>query len=276
LENEELNKRILETAGNWKTPFKPGSEQAAREKLMRMASEDSEKKSGGVIWMRIAASIALLAIIPVVLLFIGNTQIENQHSDIVRHTFPCESQVDLNPGSKVQYNKYFWSLRRRVLFEGQAYFNVEEGSKFIVDGESGDVEVLGTQFTVWADENDLFAHCSSGQVKVWSDLEKEILNPGQFTVVTGSRLDPIQEWQRTGFISPNGSGSELIFDKTPIGVAISELEISLGFEIEHSLDPTLKYSGRLQTSDPDHCLTVFCKTFNANFVKEEGFVSIYP
>jgi ferric-dicitrate binding protein FerR (iron transport regulator) len=276
LENEELDKRILEAAGNWKAPFKPGSEKAAKEKLMKMAAQDSEKQSNALVWMRIAASITLLVIIPVVLLFIGNTHVENTGSEALSHQFPCSSEVQLNPGSKIQYNKYFWSLRRRIHFEGQAYFNVKEGSKFIVDGESGDVEVLGTEFTVWADENDLFAHCSSGKVKVWSDLEKEILNPGQFTVVTGSRLDPVQEWQRSGFISPGGGTGELYFEDTPVGVAISELEISLGFEIEHSLDPTLRYSGRLQTSDPDHCLTVFCKTFNANFVKEEGFVSIHP
>jgi ferric-dicitrate binding protein FerR (iron transport regulator) len=276
LEKEEIDKRILEAAGKWKTPFKPGSEQAARERLMSMAQQDSPKQSNGAIWMRIAASITLLAIIPVVLLFIGNTQVVNEGPEVLSHKFPCSSEIQLNPGAKIQYNKYLWTLRRRVHFEGQAYFNVKEGSKFIVDGESGDVEVLGTEFTVWADNNDLFAHCSSGQVKVWSDLEKEILNPGQFTVVSGSRLDPVQEWQRSGFISPNVSGQELIFEETPIGVAITELEISLGFEIEHSLDPTLKYSGRLQTSNPDHCLTVFCKTFNANFVKEEGFVSIHP
>lgn len=276
MENEEIDKRILEAAGNWKTPFKPGSEQDAKKRLMQMAEQDSEKKSNGAIWMRVAASISLLAIIPVVLLFIGNTQIENSSSEILTHAFPCESEINLNPGSKIQYNKYFWSLRRRVQFEGQGFFNVEEGSKFIVDGESGDVEVLGTAFTVWADSNDLFAHCSSGEVKVWSDLEKEVLKAGQFTLVSGSRLDPVQEWNRKGFIAPNKAKSELVFEDLPIGVAISELEMALGFEIEHSLDPSLRYSGRLEPSNPDHCLEVFCKTFNANFVKEEDLVSIHP
>jgi len=276
LENEELDKRILETTGKWKSPFQPGSEKAAKKRLMEMARQTSNEQSNGHVWMLIAASITLLAIIPVVLLFIGKTQIENSSSEIVSHTFPCESAVDLNPGSKVQYNKYFWSLRRRVQFEGQAFFKIKEGNKFIVDGESGDVQVLGTEFTVWSDENDLFAHCSSGKVEVWSDLEKEVLKPGQFTQVSGSRLDPVQEWNRLGFISPNSNKNVLFFQDTPIGVAVSEMEIALGFEIEHSLDPTLRYSGKLEPSNPDHCLTVFCKTFNANFVKEEGFVSIYP
>ena len=276
MENEELEKRILEATEKWKTPFQPGSEKAARQRLMKIAAKESAGPSNGLLWMRIAASITLLAIIPVVLLFVGNTQIENGNSDILIHKFPCDSKVELNPGSKIQYNKYFWSLRRRVQFEGQAYFRVEEGNKFIVDGQSGDVEVLGTEFTVWADNNDLFAHCSSGEVKVWSDLEKEVLKPRQFTLVSGSRLDPVQEWNRAGFISPNDEESELFFQDTPIGVVVSEMEIAMGFEIEHSLNPRLKFSGRLDPAHSDHCLTVFCKTFNANFVKEEGFVSIHP
>jgi len=276
LENEELDKRILEVAGNWETPFKPGSEKAAREKLMRLAQQDVPNQSKGAMWMRIAASITLLAIIPVALLFIGNTQVVNDDSEIITHTFPCSSEIQLNPGSKIQYNKYLWPLRRRVHFEGQAYFDVEKGSKFIVDGESGDVEVLGTEFTVWVDNNDLFAHCSSGQVKVWSDLEKEVLEAGEFTLVSGSRLDPVQKWQQDGFISPSKSSSELVFEEIPVGVVVTEMEIALGIEIEHSLDPQLKYSGRLNLAEADHCLTVFCKTFNANFVREEGFVSIHP
>lgn len=276
MDKEELDKQILETAANWQAPFSQGSETMARQKLMTMAAKDSATPSAGNIWMRVAAAITILAIIPVVLLFLGNVKIKNEGAEILSHTLPCQSKIELITGSEIQYNKYFWRLKRKVQFSGQAFFSVKPGKLFIVDGESADVMVKGTEFTVWSDFNDLFAHCSSGEVSVSSDRDEKSLHAGEFTNVSGSRLDPVLSWNRKGFIKPNTSRNLLEFDNTPIGVVVSELEIALGLEIEHSLDPTLRYSGQLNPKDSDHCLEVFCKPFNANFVKEEDFVSIHP
>lgn len=277
MEADELNKKIKEVASNWKTPFEPGSEIAAKERLMAMARNSQtpiEAERDSKLWIRVAAALIILVLIPMVLITLGQKQQINNSDELMVINLPCDSKVDLSPGSSVKYNSVLWTFQRKLQFDGQAHFDVEAGSTFTVDGESGDIRVLGTKFTVWSDPNDLFVHCGSGKVEVISPKDKEILVPGTFTKLDGSKLEPVQSLERTGFIAPRKGVLE--YDQISIGVVISELELALDCEIDYTLDPTLKYSGTLNTSSADSCLKVFCKPFNANFVKDQDFVSIYP
>jgi ferric-dicitrate binding protein FerR (iron transport regulator) len=74
-----------------------------------------------------------------------------------RARLPDGSVVELNSGTKIAYQRSFqtWPLMaadtRSVRLDGEAFFRVEPGSRpFVVETASAQVEVVGTQFNVWA------------------------------------------------------------------------------------------------------------------------------
>lgn len=75
---------------------------------------------------------------------------------------PDGSTVTLNAESRISFDSDAegWAANRTVTLEGEAFFDVEKGSKFRVDGQSIDAQVLGTRFTVYDRDG-------KGQVRVF-------------------------------------------------------------------------------------------------------------
>lgn len=69
---------------------------------------------------------------------------------------PDGSRVWLNADSKLKYPEQFTAYERRVVLEGEAYFEVKKDSKhpFIVRADEMKIRVLGTCFNVSAYESD--------------------------------------------------------------------------------------------------------------------------
>lgn len=67
-----------------------------------------------------------------------------------RFILPDSSIVWLNSGSKLTYPKYFEKDCRKVILEGEAYFQVTEDKNkpFIVNASEIEIEVLGTSFNI--------------------------------------------------------------------------------------------------------------------------------
>ncbi len=65
-------------------------------------------------------------------------------------TLPDGTQVLLNSGSVISYNRFFKIFGRHAVLNGEAYFNVthDPAHPFTVSANGADVEVLGTQFNV--------------------------------------------------------------------------------------------------------------------------------
>ncbi|MDE5890673.1 MAG: FecR domain-containing protein [Bacteroidales bacterium] len=132
------------------------------------------------------------------------------------------TKVFLNGGSRLEYPPVFAKDVRHVKLSGEAFLNVEhdEAHPFRVETFDSMIEVLGTEFNVYADEEN--GHFSTtllrGKVKVSTlgdeEYEQVILCPdekatrvGSHLVVTTVRADDVVSWI-DGYINIGGVGFE--------------------------------------------------------------------
>lgn len=281
LTEAEQNKLIDDVMSGWEMPFDKDEPQRAKAKIMAMARESQPviqmSQKSKVPMMRIAAAIIILLALPLTILLLGNTQIKNATQITHDHTLPNGSKITLNPGAKIAYNRFTWSFNRNVEFEGEGYFDVVSGSSFEISTNKGHIYVLGTTFTVWADQDDLMVHCASGAVKVASESNTTTLGPGEIVQHNTQGFGTKMNFEHTGFYAPHTISEELEFDQVPLQLVLHELELILKKEFVCNLKAdNLTYSGRINPSDMNTCLDVLCKPFNAKHkIDQDGSVVIY-
>lgn len=106
--------------------------------------------------------------------------------------------IQLNGGSRLEYPVLFEKDVRKVKLSGEAYLKVARNEKqpFVVETFASDIEVLGTEFNVLADEKNGFftAVLVSGKVKVTTvadhdgEYEQVILNPDEKVKIVDNHL----------------------------------------------------------------------------------------
>jgi len=278
----KIEQRIDESLAGFVTPFDDGSVESAKANVMSRislvdegADQPLSAKNKSFAWLKVAAVLAIVFAAGVAFFLSGNVRLENSGSKQASAFLPDGSEMVLTPGSFAEYNVYSWNWNRSLRFSGEAYFDVNSGDKFTVNTDGGDIEVLGTKFTLWADSNDLFIHCTEGSVQVSNPTGASILNPNEFLRVERGLITQKASYFVSGFITPR-KDKTLSFESVPVGIVISELEKVFKIEIKNGLPSNLIYSGILDISDENQCLQVFCKPFGAIFDKNaDGHVSIH-
>ncbi len=101
-------------------------------------------------------------------------------------TLPDGTRVWINALSQLKFPVQFAGKERKVYLQGEAYFEVsKDASKpFRVEINGAEIEVLGTHFNVNAYTSATSTTLLEGAVKVISNKETQILNPGQQAVVS--------------------------------------------------------------------------------------------
>lgn len=146
------------------------------------------------IFMSIAASLALILCAGLMARYYTTT-VEVAPGEFSSHTLPDGSEVHLNAATTLSYHPYWWRMNRAVALEGEAYFVVAKGKKFTVDTKLGSTEVLGTEFNVYARDDDFKVFCEEGRVKVASEKVVEgtsnevILTAGELAVFELNQLE---------------------------------------------------------------------------------------
>ena len=98
--------------------------------------------------------------------------ITNRGETLTAH-LPDRTSVKLNSDSKISFQSSFNKDYRIVFLEGEAYFNVEKGNHpFIIQYDQVTIEVLGTQFNVYAREQHIDVVVNEGVVKVGNDVDE--------------------------------------------------------------------------------------------------------
>ena len=108
------------------------------------------------------------------------------------------TRIQLNGGSRLEYPVLFEKDVRKVKLSGEAYLKVarNEAQPFVVETFASDIEVLGTEFNVLADEKNGFFSTVlvSGKVKVTTvagqdgEYEQVILNPDEKVKIVDNHL----------------------------------------------------------------------------------------
>ncbi len=255
----------------------------ARARLKVMARIDSETNETPVIRLRSgwyglrAASIIAFAIgLPFLFYFLGLKTIENSSNEQFAMILPDGSAVELSPNSSIQYHNLGWSFSRSLILEGEAFFEVKPGRQFRVRTALGEVQVLGTSFSVWANAERLTVHCLSGKVCAKTKTEQMELSPGELAFCKRKELKLLKEpYVSTTAVLPQ-IGDTLVFENAPLSLVYAELEKAFDISVTSTLSPSLKYTGQLYKNDRAGSLEILAKTFGASYKEGEGSITLMP
>lgn len=219
-------------------------------------TEVAEKKSGVIRWLfpviSVAASVALL-----LFFFLPTANEVTLHrtdvAELKTQKLPDNSVVHINAESQISYDPDAWADGERTLhLDGEAFFEVEKGSKFTVLTKNGDVAVLGTSFNVYSRASRLQVECETGKVAV-TDRAKQttILTPGQAV----EAIDGKAKQQQKSNARSDWRTKSYHYDNRPLSQVVYDLQRS--FDINIKLDNQLsesKYTGNIEMTNLDSAL----------------------
>lgn len=191
---------------------------------------------------------------------------EGQHQSI---TLPDGSRVEMNAESQLTYFPLQWKLRRHLHFDGEAFFQVEKGSPFVVESKNGNTKVLGTSFNIYARDESYRVTCLTGKVEVKTiHHQKAILTPNKHAELQNGQL------LVTELFSPEKATSwrsnSFYFKERPLIEVIQEIQRQYAVTIE--LQPQLynrKYTSSFtKKTNVEEVLNLVCKPMQLKFVKK--------
>jgi ferric-dicitrate binding protein FerR (iron transport regulator) len=271
---DELEKKINERLQAYQPPFDRCGVSDAKARIFARTvnlEESKEIQSNAIpLWKnyRVAATIALLIAIPFALVFLGKNEI-TATEDLQICQLPDGSNVEVAVGSEINFNEITWGISRKVELKGEAHFKVAKGEVFEVETERGSVEVLGTEFTVWENDDALVVHCAEGKVRI---NEHTTLVANEYVVLENGNLTK-GEWKtEKKFI---GSAIDhLSFESTPLSIVVEILEEAFDQKIILESERDLQFSGSLDPENFDQSLILLTKPFGLEVAMKRSAVVI--
>jgi len=240
--------------------------------------ESSKPKSSILKYLLPLAAAAIAGILVFVNLpsaFSCDTFINTELSIADQIALPDQSVITLNAESELCYSKENWAKHRIVKLEGEAFFEVEKGSKFTVQTDHGEVEVLGTSFNVYSRSGQLFVECETGKVQVRSKDRQVILIPNESVIFNSSEniveksvmKSRRSEW-RNGTFNYEGARIDHVLQDIE---RIFEVDIDLSM-----INATELYTGKFTAQDIETVLYNVLWPLNLEAVKERNIYKIHP
>lgn len=215
-------------------------------------------------WIRIAAVFVLMLGLTLVFKsYIPSTEVA-ENGNKTTFSLPDNSQIVLNSGSTIEYNKWNWDNNRNLNLEGEAYFRVAHGKKFEVKTNLGTVSVLGTQFNVKARNNRFDVTCYEGRVKVNYNNKEVIITRG-----TSVTFEP-NYFEKSAIknVKPEWTSNEIIFNKEKLQNIVEELERQYNCKISLiGSENEQLFTGTLPSDDIKTALKIINPVFHLKISK---------
>ncbi len=202
-----------------------------------------------------------------------DTSVKTEIAQTNSFSLPDASEVVLNAGSKITYNKKNWDDSRELSLDGEAYFKVTKGNKFTVKTVEGNVSVLGTQFNVFARNGFFTVACYEGLVAV-------AFNGKEIKVPAGSKIQIENGKLVTNEVSENASpawlANESSFESAPINLVLKELERHYPIKVTvGKVVPEHRFSGTFTHTNLELALQAICGPLHLNYtINKNGTVFI--
>ena len=186
-------------------------------------------------WVRMAIAASLVAILVVSYLLtkpkytVITTGIGQ--SEVV--VLPGGSVITLNANSQIKYEEASWSKQRKVLLEGEAFFDVVKGNEFVVKTDEGNIRVLGTSFNIRARDDDLDVICYTGKVNVFNKTANTDLTPGKSVRI--ENLNIVREWTQNLTGQPKWINGITELDEVTPDIVLQELKHQFGITINNGV-----------------------------------------
>lgn len=215
-----------------------------------------------------AASIALI------ITFYVLTSVQtvvNSNQAVLAQRLPDNSRVILEKGSKIRYLATLNA--RKVKLNGSAYFEVQKGKKFKLSSESGEIEVLGTRFSVTEHNGELTVQCFEGKVKTeYSNTEYIVPAGSRFEGSHGVgktfEIDEIVDYPEVARLNRN-------YENASLTDVVSDLESFFNVKIEIEPGVTGKFGGNITSGDIENAVDILCTSLNLKYrFNSENKISI--
>ncbi len=201
-------------------------------------------------------------------------KVTTQLAETTEFSLPDGSNVILNADSKITWSGKKFLAARELTLKGEAYFDVEKGSKFTIHTPNGNVEILGTQLNVYSRNNEFWVSCISGKVKVTSNGSEQIITPGEIARLTDSGLLKNSENNINQTIS--WQHGEFYFEDKPLVSIFDELErqfnVSVNFKSNKERTITVSFTNK----NLQEALDVICIPMGLSYeIQNKGKVKIF-
>ena len=216
-------------------------------------------------WIQIGIAVAALFLVGIFI--VQNTSnaavtVTTQASESKQFFLPDNSSVQLNSLSEVRYDPSNWSKNRQVTLKGEAFFDVEKGSRFDVLTSQGTVSVLGTEFNIKV-TNDVFeVVCYEGRVQVKGVSFEEILNAGQQLTINQNNPSV----SSTYVLEPSWMNNMSVYQNAPLEIVFAGLEQQFEIAINATIqDKNRLFSGAFKHNNLNDALTAVTAPLNLVF-----------
>jgi transmembrane sensor len=238
-------------------------------------------------WQRYAAAAAIVFAAIGISWWLGQFG-QNQRIEVVTKnaetrtvTLADGSVITLNNASKISYREVFSDSVRQIRLAGEAYFEVaSEQRPFVIFTENASIRVLGTEFNIWARENETRVIVSEGRVSFRSAAAGAnagvVLSANQTAVSKGDKnpgpvltvdTDTLLGWRE----------GRIVFNETHLQEVIAELHRIYDVEIElgsSGLDE-LSISGTFQKKPLEEVLDAICLTLGIKYRIDANMYILY-
>ncbi len=228
------------------------------------------------IYWSAAASIVLIALLTTVYFYQSTpNQIIATKGQHLEYTLPDGSNVIINADSKISFSESGFAKQRTLNLEGEAFFSVQKGKPFVVKTLTGTVEVLGTTLNVFSRDNKLSVSCLTGKVKVTSNGQSVIIEPGEKADLVSGILQKstnIQTDQMAGWRS-----GEFHFDNVPLISIFEEIERQFNVEIATKGLENRFFTGSFSNKNLNEVLETVCLPMHLDYeIKNGNKIKIVP
>jgi len=286
LEHPEMQKRVEEAMRQLdRLQFRESdSSQIDRQVLWQQidaATQDTSRTARSKARIRrlpilIAAATVLLAL-SFFFLFPRTTTVATAMAEQQVYTLPDNSRVTINAKSSISLRRDRWPEQRNLRLRGEAYFDVEQGQRFIVQTSLGAVEVLGTRFNVFQRDTFFEVRCYEGRVGVRNvqlDTMQFELRAGEGVRRKAGSLQRFTFENRAQLAT--WTQGTFRYDRTALAVVLEELERQFDVEIRTTEDVQLSkdYSGFFSLDSLEEALYSVCWPMGLNYRIEGDNVEI--
>ena len=233
-----------------------------------------------------------IAAVGLLLLSIGVFYLSQKNTietaDYITQTFSIPTEIQLSDGSSVFLaanasikHEANWKKEdhREVWLTGKALFNVQKNpvagqQAFIVHTEKGQVEVLGTSFTINEQKGNFEIVLESGKLAFHDHQQKSIiLAPGEKLFYQEGQLKKME-------VNPAHYSvwkeEQLVFQDTPVEEIVSTLEASFNLNIKVKNKKLLKrkVTASIPKNDPELLLQALSEIYDIQILRSNNEITL--
>lgn len=255
--------KLKNTLSNY-TVSEPDMEHSFAKIQQKIESKKTKKQPKVIhLWKYVAVAASLLLFFGLYQLFYFSNKVATDFGSTEIISLSDNSKVTLNAKSELSYPNFFlWN--RSLKLEGEAFFEVQKGSRFTVETALGKVTVLGTKFNVISFDDFFEVVCYEGKVKVDNKGKSTILKQGETVRVYQNSYD---NYELINAEKPEWIIGESSFKNVPIHYVLEKFEMQFNVKVDYPKTiKNIKFTGSFSNKNRDTAIKTICIPLNLKYV----------